>query len=62
MVMWSHNANWFTGKVKTNMTTLCGIDQLVTMVYHLHINGLTQHINHSINEKNGNAVTHNQHK
>ena len=45
-----------------HMTTLCGIEQCITMVYHPHSNGLTQHINHSINEKKGKAVTHNQHK
>ena len=32
------------------------------MVYHSHSNGLTQHINHSVNERKGKAVTHNQHK
>ena len=44
------------------MTTLCGIEKCITMVYHPHTNGLTQHINHSINEKKGKAVTHNKHK
>ena len=62
MVMWSHNAFWFTWEVMTHMTTLRGIEQCFTMVYHPYANGLTQHINHSINEKKGKAVTHNQHK
>ena len=35
------------------MTTLCEIEQCITMVSHPHTNGLTQHINHSINEKKG---------
>ena len=51
-------------KVMTHMTTLCGIEQCITLVYRPHQkkNGLTQHINHSINEKQGKAVAHNQHK
>ena len=62
MVMWSHHAIWFTWEVMAHMTTLCGIEKCITMVYHPHSNGLTQHINHSINEKKGKAVAHNQHK
>ena len=44
------------------MTTLCCIEQSIIMVYHPHTNELTQHINHSINEKKGKAVAHNKHK
>ena len=61
MVMKSHNTNWFAWDEMTHMTTLCGIKQRITMVFHPHSNGLTQHINHSINEK-GKAVAHSQHK
>ena len=46
----------------THMNTLCGIEKCITMVYHPHSNGLTQRINHSINEKKSKAVAHNQHK
>ena len=62
MVMLSHHAIWFTWEVMAHMTTLCGIEKCITMVYHPHSNGLTQHINHSINEKKSKAVAHNQHK
>ena len=34
MVMWSHNAIWFTWEVMAHMTRLCGIERCITMVYH----------------------------
>ena len=52
---------WFTWEVMAHMTTLCDTEQCITMVHHPHTNIMTQHINHSINEK-GKAVAHNQHK
>ena len=61
IVMWSHHTIWLTWEVMAHMTTLCGIEKCLTMVYHPHTNGLSQHNNHSINEK-GKAVAHNQHK
>ena len=62
MVIWSHHANLFTWDVMTHMTALYGIEKCITVVYHPHSNGLTHHINHSINEKKDKAVAHNQHK
>ena len=48
------NKRWLSTRGRTR--------QWLTIVCHPHTNVLTQHINHSISEKKGKAVTHNKHK